>query len=127
LIRIVIRHRNGDTPFEISSDGAGTQTALKPCVDKHAFTVDYGIRGPLSLSPRLFDPLFRLRLNFIESHIHVGRNASYDIVGLVEDTTRVDKFHSVKSSSTSITLIAAGVLRTTQKRGRNREETELYI
>ncbi len=65
LIRVIIFDGNGDTPLEIPSDGAWMQTPLEPRVDDGTFAVDYGIRRPLPLPPRLFDPLFRLRLDLV--------------------------------------------------------------
>jgi hypothetical protein len=110
LIRVVIGHGNGDTPLEISGDGARTKTTLKPRINKHTVTVDYSVRGPFSLSPGLFDPVFRTRLEFIKAHIYVRRHAGYNFVRLILDAAGVDKLHSVESPATSITLIAARIL-----------------
>lgn len=86
------------------------KATFEPRVDEGTFAVDYGIRRPLPLPPRLSDPLFRLWLDLIQAYIHVCRNAGHDFVRLVEETTRVDKFYSVECPSTSIALITARIL-----------------
>jgi len=111
LIRVVIGHRNGDTPLKISGDGARMKTTLKSRINKHTVTVDYSVLGPFPLSPGLFDPVFRTRLYFVKAYIHVRRHTGYNFVRLILDAARVDKFHSIESPATSITLIAARILR----------------
>ena len=86
------------------------QTALEPRVDEGTFAVDYGIWRPLALPPRLSNPLFRLRLDRVQAHIHVRRHVGHNFVCLVEETARVDELHGVKRPSTSIALIAARIL-----------------
>jgi hypothetical protein len=94
------------------------QAALEPCVDEGAFAVDYGIRRPLALPPRLSDPLFRLGLNLVQAHIHVCRYPGRDFVRPVEETAGVDELHGVERPSTSITLIAARILEGVQSQCR---------
>ena len=86
------------------------ETALEPRVDEGTFAVDYGIRRPLALPPRFSDPLFRLRLDLVQTYIHVRRHAGHDFVCLVEETARVDELYGVERPSTGITLIAARIL-----------------
>lgn len=94
------------------------KAAFEPRVDKGTFAVDYGIRRPFPLLPRLLDPLFRLWLDLIKSYIHVCRNTGHDFVCLVEETTRVDELYGVECPSTGITLITARILGASQLQGR---------